>query len=147
MTSVGRPIPEAGSEGGRGTAGSSVPGGPSDRDRPPGEAGARFAGRSDSPTVLRAKYLDVCSARVAEAILSLTPDEAYLLAEEAARTGREPRDAPFSHDDLVRLATAHLSLRLDLPSYEAFVTSYLRDPEPWDREMLGLWHTDVERPG
>src|SRR5688500_17057442 len=38
--------------------------------------------------VLRAKYLDWCSARLADRFLALTPDEIYELAERASH-GRE----------------------------------------------------------
>jgi hypothetical protein len=93
--------------------------------------------------VLRAKYLDFCSARVAEALLSLTPDEMYLLAEEAARDARVPHEVPFGYDDIVRLATERISRRLDLPSFEAFVEAYRQNPDTFDREMLGLWQSDT----
>lgn len=42
------------------------------------------AGRSNDP-VLQAKYLDWCSARVANRFVKLTPEEIYQLAERAAR--------------------------------------------------------------
>ena len=35
--------------------------------------------------VLRAKYLDYCSAQVAEILLLLSPDEMYVLAQDAAQ--------------------------------------------------------------
>jgi hypothetical protein len=96
--------------------------------------------------VLRAKYLDFCSARVAEALLSLSPDEMYLLAEEAARTTSPPPPASLGFDDMVRLATERLADRLDLPSYEQFRESYRKDPSAFDREMLGLWESEGRPP-
>ena len=38
---------------------------------------------SESGEILRAKYLDWCSAKIAERFLALTPDEIYQLAERA----------------------------------------------------------------
>ncbi len=96
--------------------------------------------------VLRAKYLDFCSARVAEALLSLTPDEMYLLAEEAAREARVPHEVPLGYDDIVRLATERITRRLDLPTFRAFAEAYRRDPSSFDRELLGLWQSDAPPP-
>jgi hypothetical protein len=44
-----------------------------------------MAGSRDEDPVLRAKYLDWCSARIAERFLELSPDEIYELAERATR--------------------------------------------------------------
>jgi hypothetical protein len=40
-------------------------------------------GSNTEDTILRAKYLDWCSARIAERFLALSPDEIYQLAERA----------------------------------------------------------------
>jgi hypothetical protein len=40
-------------------------------------------GSHNEDTILRAKYLDWCSARIAERFLALSPDEIYQLAERA----------------------------------------------------------------
>lgn len=40
--------------------------------------------------ILRAKYLDWCSARIAERFLALSPDEIYQLAERASRGQPDP---------------------------------------------------------
>jgi hypothetical protein len=40
-------------------------------------------GSKSEDTILRAKYLDWCSARIAERFLALSPDEIYQLAERA----------------------------------------------------------------
>ena len=44
-----------------------------------------MAGSYSEPRILRAKYLDWCSARIAERFLALSPDEIYQLAERASR--------------------------------------------------------------
>lgn len=40
--------------------------------------------------VLRAKYLDWCSARIADQFLKLTPDEIFQLAQQVAGKSEEP---------------------------------------------------------
>jgi len=90
--------------------------------------------------LLRAKYLDYCSARVAEVILQLTADEIYLLAQEAARAA-EP-EGEFSYEEVVRLATERLSTTLSLPSFETWAEAYREDPARFDRELLGLWESE-----
>jgi hypothetical protein len=40
---------------------------------------------ADEVAILRAKYLDYCSAQLADLLLYLSPDEIYLVAEKAAR--------------------------------------------------------------
>lgn len=101
------------------------------------------AGGTADP-VLRAKYSDFCSARVAEVLLSLSPDEMYLLAEEAARkSGEGLPEGPLGFEDMVRLATEHLSSRLGLPTFEAFAAAYRENPAQFDRDMLGLWQRDT----
>ncbi len=49
-----------------------------------------MAGSENQERVLRAKYLDWCSARVAERFLALTPDEIYQLAEESTHGQAAP---------------------------------------------------------
>jgi hypothetical protein len=94
--------------------------------------------------LLRSKYLDYCSAKVAEVLLALSPDEMFLLAQEAAGDAPFPAADPPGYDEVVRLATEHLRSRLGLPTFEAFVHAYRQDPERFDREMLGLWQTEAE---
>ncbi len=106
--------------------------------------------------ILRAKYLDWCSARVADQFLELTPDEIYELAHEAiaAEAGGagvgvsdgEPNgsagtdeDRVASYRQLVQRATEALSARIDLPSFEEWSTAYAEAPEDFDRDMLGFW--------
>lgn len=92
--------------------------------------------------VLRAKYLDYCSARVAEVLLGLTADEIYVLAQEAARSASGPVEA-FSYDRIVRLATARLSEKLSLPAFETWAEAYREDPARFDRELIGLWESEL----
>jgi hypothetical protein len=48
--------------------------------------------------LLRAKYLDWCSAQVADRFLRLTPDQIYELAEQASREGGGGREEPGRSD-------------------------------------------------
>ncbi len=94
----------------------------------------------DPVEVLRAKYYDYCSARVADVLLELSPDEIYVLAEEAART--HPVRGELDYDRMVRLATERISGRLGLPSFREWRTQYLADPESMERTLLGLWRSE-----
>ena len=97
----------------------------------------RPPGADDPVEVLRAKYYDFCSARVADVLLGLSPDEIFLLAEEGART--RPVRGTLDYDRLVRLATERLSGKLGLPSFEQWRVEYERDPDGMERWLLGLW--------
>jgi hypothetical protein len=115
--------------------------------------------------VLRAKYLDWCSARVAERFVKLTPEEIYQLAEEATRSREradseasglifpahsvsdqastpeitpEP-DLPASFKTIVEQVTEALTAELDLPPFEQWAAAYQEDPARFDDELLGLW--------
>lgn len=61
------------------------------------------------PSILRGKYLDWCSARVAERFLRLTPDEIYQLAQEVtepAGAAAAARVAPVAEQGRTAAATA-----------------------------------------
>ena len=100
------------------------------------------AGRDDR-AVLRAKYLDYCSAQLADLLLYLTPDEIYLLAEKARRT-EAGEVGPGSYIDMMRTATEWLSSRVALPSFEAWLEDYRADPEHYERYLMGLWKSELE---
>lgn len=94
------------------------------------------AGESDS--VLRAKYLDYCSAQVADILLRLSPDEMYVLAQDAARDSGLTDDLAWDH--IVSLATARVSHKLALPSLEEWIVDYRVNPSRYEPYLLGLWH-------
>jgi len=113
--------------------------------------------------VLRAKYLDWCSARLAERFLELTPDQIYELARSAegesgsagVSASRDPKlvDAlaaaagavlggerdPLSFRTLVERVTEALRKELDLPGFEAWAALYRASPARYEEELLGLW--------
>jgi len=120
--------------------------------------------------VLRAKYLDWCSARLADSFLVLAPDEIYELAERASRgnSGERPiaglrhipvdntaaavsRAAPAVLPDadsesfraLVALVTEVLAERLNLPSFETWAADYEKAPHKYDHELLGFWKKET----
>ena len=99
---------------------------------------------TESDTVLRAKYLDYCSAQVADLLLLLSPDEIYVLAQEAHRRGG--RAGELSYGRMVQLATASVSRKAVLPPFEAWVEDYERNPERYEAYLMGLWRSDVEPP-
>lgn len=103
----------------------------------PGEGG------EESEGVLRAKYLDYCSAQVADILLRLTPDEMYVLAEDAARASG--LSGELAWDQIVSLATARVSSKLALPSLAEWTARYQADPSQFDPELMGLWRDEVEK--
>jgi hypothetical protein len=93
--------------------------------------------------LLRAKYLDYCSARVAEFLLRLTPDEIYLLAQKAMRELDVENEESLSYSVIVRFATDRISTELALPDFPNWVREYRANPERFDRELLGLWEAEL----
>src|SRR5512141_1263623 len=98
--------------------------------------------------VLRAKYLDWCSARLADRFLRLTPDEIYELAERAHAPGA-PLETPdraagaeLSYRSLVERVTEALAARMQLPTFEEWSAAYAEAPEQFEEDLLGLWREE-----
>lgn len=90
--------------------------------------------------VLRAKYLDYCSARICEIFLSLSDNRIYDLMEEAAKEeGLEP--GSLGSREMVQLVTRKLRKSVPLPELEEWVEEYRTDPERYDPYLLGLWES------
>jgi hypothetical protein len=97
--------------------------------------------------VQRAKYLDWCSAQVADHFLALSPDEIYELAERAGREetasgsslSASRGDELTSYRDTVERVTGVLAQQLDLPSFDEWVEMYRRDPAAIEARLLGFW--------
>lgn len=100
-------------------------------------------GKELTDPVLHAKYLDYCSARVADVLLRLTADEMYVLAQEVSAQPAESGERFPSFTTIVRLATERISRELALPDYPAWAREYQKDPAAFERQMLGLWEADV----
>jgi hypothetical protein len=97
------------------------------------------AGKGDEEglDLLRAKYLDYCSARLADLLLHLSPDEIFVLSEKVASGDPESRAPGYGH--IVRVATEWLAERVPLPSFEVWLRDYRADPERFDNYLMGLW--------
>ncbi|MGD2120850.1 MAG: hypothetical protein PVJ76_03860 [Gemmatimonadota bacterium] len=95
---------------------------------------------SEPDAVLRAKYLDYCSAQVAELLLLLSPDEMFVLAQDAAREAGVALD--LSYDQIVDLATGRVSRKLALPDFETWAREYRADPDRFEEHLIGLWKSD-----
>lgn len=106
---------------------------------------ARRPGEGYPEDMLKEKYLDYCSARVAEVLLSLSPDEMYVLAESAA--GGPIESGSLSYDQMVRLATARISESASLPRFAEWSEDYRSDPAPFDALIIGLWESDKQDMG
>jgi hypothetical protein len=113
---------------------------------------------------LRAKYLDWCSARLADRFLALSPDEIYELAERASH-GREDAhvaigasgsaawpintrnlaEAAVTEPENFRILIARVTevLAETLPTYEDWVEAYQADPARYDEELLGFWREKI----
>ena len=90
--------------------------------------------------VLRAKYLDYCSAKVADILLLLSPDEMFVLAQDAAREAGVTGD--LSYGQTVDLATELVSRKLALPPFEVWVRDYRADPSRYEEYLMGLWESE-----
>lgn len=112
----------------------------------------------DDMGILRSKYHDWCSARVADRFAELSPEEIYQLAHGSGGGAEAPRprmramnEASASPDadvlsleeagysELVRRVTEVLASSMELPTFEDWVESYRREPARYDQEMLGFW--------
>ncbi len=117
------------------------------------------AGSDDE--VLRRKYLDWCSARIADYFLQLTPEEIYRIAHEEVASGggdaesssgtggsNEAAEGRLSYRELVGRVTERLATRMQLPPYELWSAEYRAAPERFESELLGFWKpTGGERDG
>jgi hypothetical protein len=101
---------------------------------------------TEPETILRAKYLDYCSAQVADILLLLSADEMYVLAHDAARDSGVSDELSLSYEEIVHLATERVSRKLALPPFEAWVEEYLTDPDRFEQQMLGLWVSELDNP-
>jgi hypothetical protein len=93
--------------------------------------------------ILRAKYFDYCSAQVADILLLLSPDEMYVLAQDAASEAGAPGE--LSYGQIVQLATRRVSRRLALPSFEVWVEDYRLNPGRYDQHLMGLWELGLPK--
>ena len=94
--------------------------------------------------VLRAKYLDFCSARLTEVFLSLSEERIYRLVEEAAREANL-QVGTLNFQTMVRLVTQKLEKSVPLPDLQTWAREYTADPDRFEEHLLGLWKELVDR--
>lgn len=97
--------------------------------------------RAEPEGILRAKYLDYCSAQVADILLLLTPDEMFVLAQDAAR--ESGRSGGMGYEEIVTLATERVSGKLALPPFDAWALDYRENPERYEQYLMGFWESEV----
>jgi hypothetical protein len=98
----------------------------------------------DEDAVARAKYLDYCSAQIADLLLYLSPDEIFVLAQRAGRDMGEV--TPPSYTRMVEVATRWLSARVALPPFDVWIEDYRSHPDRYESYFMGLWESDLKVP-
>ena len=104
------------------------------------DAGER--GPEEPLELLRAKYLDYCSAQIADLLVYLSPDEIYLVAHQA---GPEV-DGSLNYAEMVRVATDWLARRVALPPFDQWVQDYTAHPDRYEQYLIGVWRSEIEAP-
>lgn len=110
-------------------------------------SGTGNAVREDAGTeaVLRAKYIDFCSAHLTEVFLSLSDERVYELAQKAA-VDADLRLGSLGFTAVVRLVTQKLREAIPLPDFAAWREDYARNPGRYEPYLLGLWEELLEPP-
>lgn len=98
--------------------------------------------RREPLELLRAKYLDYCSAQLADLLLYLTPDEIFVLSEEVS--SQSPERSRRGYDRIVEVAMTWLAERVTLPPFEIWVEDYRRHPERYEEYLMGFWREGAE---
>ena len=88
--------------------------------------------------ILRAKYLDFCSARLTDVFLSLSEERIYRLVEEAAREANL-QVGTLNFQTMVRLVTKKLEESVPLPDLHTWTREYTENPDRFEEHLLGLW--------
>lgn len=84
------------------------------------------------------RYVDWCSAQVARRFLDLSPDEIWTRAAE-----HPTRPDQSSILQLARALTVQLYEELELPAFESWLVSYQKNPESFDRDIVGFDAPDL----
>jgi hypothetical protein len=96
----------------------------------------------DSEEVLRAKYLDYCSARVCDVFMELEEERVFELAR-AVEDKIGLTQGRLTFRDLAALLVEKLLGDMALPEFEAWAEEYKASPEKYDPYLLGLWKSGV----
>ncbi|UCF20156.1 MAG: hypothetical protein JSU87_01745 [Gemmatimonadota bacterium] len=108
-----------------------------------GELGKSRKGVAEPDEVLRAKYIDYCSARVCDLFMEIDEERVYELAS-ALETKRGAEHGALNVKDLAILLVDQLMSDMSLPDLATWVEDYRRNPEQYDPFLLGLWKASVE---
>lgn len=107
--------------------------------------GAGERGVDQPLELLRAKYLDYCSAQIADLLVYLSADEIYLIAHRA-RSGEPAASGSLGYAEMVQVATEWLARRIALPPFDVWVDDYVDNPGRYDDYLMGLWRAELETP-
>ncbi|HET7275292.1 MAG TPA: hypothetical protein VFI91_08910 [Longimicrobiaceae bacterium] len=88
--------------------------------------------------LLRIRYFDWCSAKVAERFLSLSDEEVWELAQRASGPGTALPTGSASYWEVVRQVAQTLAVEMGIPTFEEWVSAYRTDPARYDRDILGF---------
>lgn len=102
---------------------------------------ARLPG-AESEEVLRAKYLDYCSARLCDVFLELEEERVFDLAR-AVEQRAGVTHGTLNFQDLAALLVEQLLGDLALPDFDAWAEDYKSNPDQYDPYLLGLWKSSV----
>lgn len=77
-------------------------------------------------------------------LLLLSPDEMYVLAQDAAREAG--MNGELGYEQIVTLATERISKKLALPPFDVWARDYKENPERYEQYLLGFWESDLPGP-
>ncbi|NNG16738.1 MAG: hypothetical protein HKM89_09670 [Gemmatimonadales bacterium] len=97
---------------------------------------------SESEEVLRAKYLDYCSARLCDVFMELEEERVFELAR-AVEQKKGVAHGALNLRDLASLVVEQLLGDIALPDFDSWAEDYRRHPEQYDPYLLGLWKGSV----
>lgn len=107
------------------------------------EVGAGERGVDQPLELLRAKYLDYCSAQIADLLVYLSADEIYLIAH---RNRSDQETGGLGYAEMVQVATEWLARRIALPPFDVWVEDYVANPDRYEDYLMGLWRSELEAP-
>jgi hypothetical protein len=100
---------------------------------------------AESEDILRAKYLDYCSARLCDIFMELEEERVFELAKLAEQKAGVVQGA-LSFQQIADLLVEKLMDDLALPDFTTWAEAYQENPAEFDPYLLGLWKTVVESP-
>lgn len=100
---------------------------------------------TESEEILRAKYLDYCSALLCDVFMELEEEQVFELAR-AAQEKAGVSQGTLSFQQIADLLVEKLTDDLALPDFVTWAEAYHENPAEFDPYLLGLWKTMVESP-